>query len=102
MRNRHRVGVIRRRQRSRLIFMRDGWRRVCAEFQVDPELLLNDVPAYDTVKRSEEAARLVAFSVEEARAWLRKTSTATEEVVTAEAEAAAIWGFVNSREQWWG
>ena len=40
---------------------RDGWRRFCAEFQVDPDLLLNDVPAYDTVKRSEEAARLLAF-----------------------------------------
>ena len=81
---------------------RDGWRRFCAEFQVDPELLLSDVPGYDTVKRSEEAARLLAFSVDEARAWLRKTSTATAEVVTAESEAAAIWGFVNSREQWWG
>jgi hypothetical protein len=81
---------------------RDGWRRFCAEFQVDPELLLNDVPGYDTVKRSEVAARLVAFSVDEARVWLRKTSTATAEVVTAESEVAAIWGFVNSREQWWG
>jgi hypothetical protein len=81
---------------------RDGWRRFCAELPVDPELLLNDVPAYDTVKRSEEAARLLAFSVDEARAWLRKTSTATAEVVTAESEAAAIGGFVNSREKWWG
>jgi hypothetical protein len=81
---------------------RDGWRRFCAEFQVDPELLLNDVPGYDTLKRSEEAARLLAFNVDEARAWLRGASTATAEVVTAESEAAAIWGFVNSREQWWG
>jgi hypothetical protein len=80
---------------------RDGWRRFCAELPVDPELLLNDVPGYDTVKRSEEAARLLAFNVDEARAWLRNTSTATAEVVTAESEAAAIWAFVISREKWW-
>src|SRR6516225_10914001 len=73
---------------------RDGWRRFCAELPVDPELLLSDMCGYDTVKRSEEAARLVAFSVDEARAWLRRTSTATVEVMTAEAEAAAIGGFV--------
>jgi hypothetical protein len=81
---------------------RDGWRRFCAELKVDPDVFLQDMPGYDTVKRSEEAARLVAFSVDEARAWLRRTSTATVEVMTAEAEAAAIGGFVSSREKWWG
>jgi hypothetical protein len=80
---------------------RDGWRRFCAEVPVDPELLLQDMCGYETVKRSEEAARLLAFSVDEAREWLRGTSTATAEVVTAESDAAAIWGFVNSREKWW-
>jgi hypothetical protein len=80
----------------------DGWRRFCAEFQIDPDLLLHDLSGYETTKRSEEAARLLAFSVDEARAWLRRTSTATAEVMTAESESAAIGGFVKSREKWWG
>jgi hypothetical protein len=50
----------------------EGWKRFCTELHVDPETLLRDLPVYDTLKRGEEAARIVAFSDEEAGAFLRK------------------------------
>jgi hypothetical protein len=80
----------------------DGWRRFCSEFTIDPELLMNDLPGYDTVKRTEEAARIMACTPEEATAWLRQAGNETAQALTVESVATSLWAFVNSRAEWWG
>jgi hypothetical protein len=50
----------------------EGWKRFCSELHVDPQTLLRDLPVYSTLERGEEAARINAFSDEEAGAFLRK------------------------------
>jgi hypothetical protein len=32
----------------------DGWRCFCSEFQIDPDLLMNDRRGYETVKPTDE------------------------------------------------
>jgi hypothetical protein len=87
----------------------DGWRRFCAELQVDPELLMAGLPGYDTVKRIEEEARAIAFTPEEATAYLQRkcdeTAAAVQveiEAVKVETEAAGLWAVANSRVELWG
>jgi hypothetical protein len=80
----------------------DGWRRFCSEFKIDAELLMSDLPGYDTVKRTEEAARIMTCTAEEASAWLREASNETAQALTAESVAASLWHFVNNRAEWWG
>jgi hypothetical protein len=86
----------------------DGWRLFCAELKEDPELLAG-LPGYDTVKRTEAAARAIAFTREEATAYLQskcdETAEAVEveiEVVTVETEVAGLWAVMNSRVERWG
>lgn len=79
----------------------DGWRRFCSEFKVDPDLLMSELPGYDTVKRTEEAARIAACTPEEATAWMRQRGDETAEALTVETVAASLWAFVNSRAGWW-
>jgi hypothetical protein len=79
----------------------DGWRRFCSEFNVDPELLMNALPGYDTVKRTEAAARRAACTAEKATAWLRERGNGTATALTVETVAASLWEFVNSRAEWW-
>jgi hypothetical protein len=46
------------------------WQRFCADAGIDPDLLIKDCPGFATIKRTEEAARLEAFTAEEAVAYL--------------------------------
>jgi hypothetical protein len=80
----------------------EGWRRFCAEFKADPELLMNSLPGYDTVKRTEEAARISACTPEEANAWIREKGGETAKTLTVETVVASLWEFVNSRAEFWG
>jgi hypothetical protein len=87
----------------------DGWRRFCAELQADPELLMAGLPGYDTVKDIEEEARAIAFTPEEATAYLQRKCDETAEAVTVEievvkveTEAAGLWMVVNSWVERWG
>jgi hypothetical protein len=79
----------------------DGWRRFCAELKADPELLMDRLPGYDTVKRVEEGARHIAFTPEEATAWVRRRGGETAEAVKVETEAAGLWAVVNSWAERW-
>jgi hypothetical protein len=54
------------------------WKRFCADLGIDPDLLLKDFPGYATVKETEEASRLDAFTEEEALAYLRRRHEANE------------------------
>jgi hypothetical protein len=54
----------------------DGWRLLCAQLPLDPEVLLKELPGYDAVGQMEQVARLLAFSAEEALAFLRADAAA--------------------------
>jgi hypothetical protein len=49
----------------------DGWRLLCVELQIDPEVLLGELTGYQVVKQMEEVARLMAYSAAEALDYLR-------------------------------
>jgi hypothetical protein len=78
-----------------------GWRQFCAEFKADPELLMSFLPGYETVKHTEEAVEMIAFTREETAAWLRNTGDETDEVITAEAVATGLWVVVNRWADSW-
>ena len=86
----------------RLCVEADGWRRLCMDLKIDPETLLRDLPCYDTLRRTEEAARIAAWKPEEATAELRKLAGADVEAPTAEDAAKAMREFIDQRVQWWG
>jgi hypothetical protein len=54
----------------RYVVRADGWRLLCAELPIDPEVLMRELPGYDAVQQMEQVARLIAFSAEEALAFL--------------------------------
>jgi hypothetical protein len=56
----------------------DAWQRFCGELSIDKDALLRDSPGYDTVKRMEENARLLACSHEEAAAYVRQLDPQAE------------------------
>ena len=60
----------------RYVVRADGWRLLCAELPIDPEVLLKELPGYDTLQQMEQVARLIAFSAEEALAFLRAEAEA--------------------------
>jgi hypothetical protein len=79
----------------------DAWKRLCAELHIDPETLLRDFPAYDTLRRSEEAARLDAYPPEEAAAARRSLGLDAAKAPTVEAAVKAMREFLDSRVKWW-
>jgi hypothetical protein len=99
---RHRFEQLRRVFAYIFFLKLDGWRRFCEEFPVDPDLLMADLPGYDAVKRTEEAARTVAFTPEEMTTWMRMGGNETAEAPKVESVVAGLWAFVNSRAELWG
>jgi len=71
----------------RYVVRADGWRLLCAEMSIDPEVLLRELPGYDSVQQMEQVTRLIAFGAEEALAFLR---TEAEAVRPAGEEAGAV------------
>ena len=79
----------------------DGWRQFCAESKIDAEQLMNRLPGHDTLTRTEEATRDLAFSTEEATAWMQECGNEAAEVLTVESVVASLWSFVSSRANLW-
>jgi hypothetical protein len=50
----------------------DGWKQLCAELSIDPDVLLRGQPGFDTLVRFEEQVRPIAFNAEEASACCRE------------------------------
>jgi hypothetical protein len=79
----------------------DGWRLFCKERNLDPEVLLRDIPGYGVAIEAEAIARALAFNAQEAAAWVRRDGTAERaEILTAESVAADLRKFVEKRAQW--
>lgn len=79
----------------------EGWKRFFSEFNVDPDLLMKDLPGFATVQSTEEAARLTAFTPDEATAWARQRGGETAGVPTAEDVAVSLSAFVNEWAKRW-
>lgn len=78
-----------------------GWRRFCSEFNIDPEFLMKDLPGFAIVQRTEESARIMACTPDEATAWMQKRGGETAKMPTVEDEAASLWDFVDSKAKRW-
>ena len=61
----------------RYVVRADGWRLLCAQLHLKPEVLLKELPGYDAVQQMEQVARLIAFNAEEALAFLRADAEAS-------------------------
>ena len=80
----------------------DAWRGLCSELKIDADVLVSDLPGYDTVRLTERAARVLAFTADEATAWLRRDGDDTAQVVTVDAAVASLREFLDDRVAWWG
>jgi hypothetical protein len=88
--------------RAALATQLNGWKQFCLEFKVNSEMLMKDLPGFTTARRTEEAARIIACTPDEATAWMQKRGGETAKAPTVEDVAASLWDFVDSRAKWWG
>jgi hypothetical protein len=79
----------------------EAWKRLAAELNLDPETLLRDLPGYGTLRDTEEVIRLMAFTEEEATAYLRQRGGTEVRPVTVEKVLADLWAVLHSRVAWW-
>jgi hypothetical protein len=75
----------------------DGWRLFCTQHNYDPDYLWKGLPGYETVRQTEEEARITTFTAEEATAWMRRRGEETAKGLTA--EAVAVW-LTAYRDRW--
>ena len=85
-----------------LVVNADGWRRFCSELRVDGDLLLKEMPGYETLTRAEEVARIMAFTPEEATAWARRADGGSAVVPTSDAVVASLGEFLKRQAERWG
>jgi hypothetical protein len=71
----------------RFVVRADGWQLLCSELHFDADVLLRELPGNETVCRMEKLARLLAFTPEQALAFLRE-AVAPDQSVVGEAPAA--------------
>jgi hypothetical protein len=85
---------------ARFVAHVDGWQQFCSELHVDPEVQLNFMPGWDTITRTLEQARPLAFSPEEAARFVLLETVSPEGDASLErgpvpvetaAELAAAW-----------
>ncbi len=56
----------------RFVVRADGWKLLCRQLQIDPVVVLRELPGYETVCQMEGVARSIACTAEEALAWLQE------------------------------
>jgi hypothetical protein len=76
----------------------EGWNRFCAELNLDPDVLVRDVPGYTTVKAAEKVARVLGYTPEEAAHAVRLQQGDTASVLTAETILAGYRKALAARE----
>jgi hypothetical protein len=79
----------------------DGWRCFCSELRVDGDLLLRELPGYETLARADEVVRIMAFTPEEATAWARQANGESAELLTSDAVVASMREFVDRQAEHW-
>jgi hypothetical protein len=56
---------------ARFVAYVEGWKLFCSEMHIDPQVLLNFMPGWETITRTETEARELAFTPEEAALFVR-------------------------------
>jgi hypothetical protein len=79
----------------------EAWKRFCADLQLDPEAQLRGLPSYDTLKRGEEGAALVACDPEQAEALFRRAGRQDCALPSVEDAAKAMRAFLDCRVARW-
>jgi hypothetical protein len=79
----------------------DGWTRFCEDLHIDGEALLRDLPCYDTLQRTQQAARALAWTADEAADCLRRLCPGDAALPTAEGVARALRQFLDESVAWW-
>jgi hypothetical protein len=64
---------------------------------LDGEALLRDLPCYDTLQRTQQAARALAWTADEAANCLRRLGSSDAVLPTAEGVARALRKFLEER-----
>jgi hypothetical protein len=80
----------------------DAWQQLHAELHTDPDGLLRDLPAYDTLQRTEQAARALPWTADEAAAYLKRLGPGDAAAPTVEGALKAMHAFLDQRVEWWG
>jgi hypothetical protein len=86
----------------RLAVEADDWARFCAGLHLDEEALLRDLPCYETLQRTQQAARALAWSEAEAAYYLRRLRPGDAVLPTAEGVARELRKFLEERMARWG
>jgi hypothetical protein len=79
----------------------DAWTRFCSELHIDPVALVRDLPGYNTLQLTQEAARLLLWTAEEAAAYLRRVGPGDAQPPTVEGAVKAMRDFIDTRVAWW-
>jgi hypothetical protein len=95
-----RAGGIVRYYASRFVAHVEGWKQFCSELQIDPEAQLNFMIGWETIRRTEESARVLAFSDEEAALFVHFESVAVEGDDLLEKEPAPVETAEDLAESW--
>ena len=96
-----RLGMLLRQQAYLFLIEREAWQRFCAELQLDAEALLRDLPGGDTLAQTEQSARALAFSVEEAARAAQMWSGDDAAVITVEDVLADYQAALAQQEHRW-
>jgi hypothetical protein len=80
----------------------DGWARFCAREHLDPTVCESLAPGSETLEHAAREADVVGFTVDEARAYLRRDCTdASDSLKTADSVAESLHAaFTFLRAQW--
>jgi hypothetical protein len=80
----------------------DGWSRFCSDMRVDADLLLKKMPGYHTLISAEEVARGMAFTSEEATAYVCGVNRESVEALTTGTVVASLREFLELQADRWG
>jgi hypothetical protein len=95
-----RAGGVVRYYASRFVAYVEAWKQFCSELQIDPEAQLNFMVGWETIRRTEESARDLAFSDEEAALFVHFESVAVEGDDFLEKEPAPVQTAEDLAKSW--
>ncbi len=75
----------------------EGWRAFCREQRIDAEAILRMMPAHRHIKDTEPAARLLAFTKEQAEAFMKAKGGIEGSMKTAETVKADLQDYLDTR-----
>jgi hypothetical protein len=90
----------------RFVVRADGWKLLCAELHIDADVVLRQLPGYDSIRAMEEVARRTACTPQQAIAYLCQNGERDDlgreyAIATAEGEARSMRKFLEECLEAW-